>query len=270
MEDFSAPQFVGRYIVVDPRVCHGKPTFRGTRIMVADVLEQVAEGRDWETIVEGWHHSISEEAIAEALQLARQALEFHIRQSTLKEACDGETGLMSFESVMDKTKSVLQDFADNADKIMAELEPGRDSGLLEVMNRLAKRINTVENEADLIAVANIVHNLAIEIPCFPPDDVPPQHFRLENLKPAAHSNGFHHYIENYKASLKDVFNPCFKRIEQAWRDLPSVIPRVVSKGSKEPDWDLIKKLKDDPTWDDFFEEIERERDENLVWADETE
>jgi uncharacterized protein (DUF433 family) len=34
----------GRYIVADPKVCRGKPTFRGTRIMVADVQEQIAEG----------------------------------------------------------------------------------------------------------------------------------------------------------------------------------------------------------------------------------
>lgn len=39
----------GRYIVADPRICHGKPTFRGARIFVADVLEQVAEGLAWET-----------------------------------------------------------------------------------------------------------------------------------------------------------------------------------------------------------------------------
>ncbi len=42
---------LGRYIVADPRICHGKPTFRGTRIMVADVLEQVAEGMAWEAII---------------------------------------------------------------------------------------------------------------------------------------------------------------------------------------------------------------------------
>lgn len=41
-----------RYIVSDLDICHGKPTFRETRIMVADVLEQVAEGLDWETIIE--------------------------------------------------------------------------------------------------------------------------------------------------------------------------------------------------------------------------
>lgn len=33
---------LGRYIVADPEICHGEPTFRGTRILVSDILEQVA------------------------------------------------------------------------------------------------------------------------------------------------------------------------------------------------------------------------------------
>jgi len=49
----------GRYIVSDAEVCHGKPTFRGTRILVAEVLEQVAEGLAWETIIEEWRGSIT-------------------------------------------------------------------------------------------------------------------------------------------------------------------------------------------------------------------
>lgn len=66
-------KFVGRYIVTDPEICHGKPTFRGTRILVADVLEQVADGLAWETIIEEWRGSIGNEAIAEAFRLSRQA-----------------------------------------------------------------------------------------------------------------------------------------------------------------------------------------------------
>ncbi len=62
------PQLMGRYIVADPNICHGKPTFRGTRIMVWQVLEMVAEGKAWESIVEEWGGSITKEAIAEAVQ----------------------------------------------------------------------------------------------------------------------------------------------------------------------------------------------------------
>jgi uncharacterized protein (DUF433 family) len=60
---------LGRYIVADPKICHGKPTFRGTRVFVSDVLEQVASGMAWKSIIEEWHDSITKEAIAEAVQL---------------------------------------------------------------------------------------------------------------------------------------------------------------------------------------------------------
>jgi uncharacterized protein (DUF433 family) len=66
-----------RYIVADPKVCHGKPTFRGTRLLVSDVLELVASGMDWEEVVRECHGSISPPAIAEAIRFARQAMIEH-------------------------------------------------------------------------------------------------------------------------------------------------------------------------------------------------
>ena len=77
METAQTVKILGRFIVADPKVCHGQPTFRGTRIFVADVLDQVARGLDWETIIEEWHGSITHEAIAEAVHLAAQALLKH-------------------------------------------------------------------------------------------------------------------------------------------------------------------------------------------------
>ncbi len=78
MEETAQPQVLGRYMVADPDICHGKPTFRGTRILVADVLDQVAAGLAWETIIEEWRGSITQEAMAEAVRLARQTLLDHV------------------------------------------------------------------------------------------------------------------------------------------------------------------------------------------------
>jgi uncharacterized protein (DUF433 family) len=80
MEKTTQSHVLGRYIVADPEICHGKPTFRGTRILVADVLDQVAAGLAWETIIEEWRGSITQEAIAEAVRLARQALLEHVAE----------------------------------------------------------------------------------------------------------------------------------------------------------------------------------------------
>ena len=84
MSESEKPQLLGRYIVADPRICHGKPTFRGTRIMVWQVLEMVAEGKAWETIVEEWGGSITKEAIAEAVQLASKSFIEHAHEHALE------------------------------------------------------------------------------------------------------------------------------------------------------------------------------------------
>jgi uncharacterized protein (DUF433 family) len=67
----------GKYIVADPKICHGKLTFLGTRIFVKDVLELVASGMPWSKIIKECHGSISEEAIAEAVRLAGRAFMEH-------------------------------------------------------------------------------------------------------------------------------------------------------------------------------------------------
>ena len=64
------PVALGAHIVADPEVCHGRPTFKGTRVMVFQVLEQVACGTPWERIVWSWRGKVTMEAITEAVELA--------------------------------------------------------------------------------------------------------------------------------------------------------------------------------------------------------
>ncbi len=84
MKQETEAKLLGRYIVTDPKICHGKPTFRGTRIFVSDVLEMVAEGVVWETIIEQWHNSITQEAIAEAVKLSSEAFLRHTDEFVLE------------------------------------------------------------------------------------------------------------------------------------------------------------------------------------------
>ncbi len=64
------PVELGAHIVADPKVCHGRPTFKGTRVMVFQVLEQVACSTPWERIVWSWRGKVPMEAITEAVKLA--------------------------------------------------------------------------------------------------------------------------------------------------------------------------------------------------------
>ncbi len=64
----------GQYIVSDPEICGGEWTFKGTRLFVKDALDMLAKGYNWEQINYAFDGRVSQEAIAEAIALARQAL----------------------------------------------------------------------------------------------------------------------------------------------------------------------------------------------------
>ncbi len=76
----------GRYIVADPKICHGKITFAGTRVFVADALEMMAEGMDWDEILKQWPGKITKEALAEAVLLAGRAFLDHADEYALGRA----------------------------------------------------------------------------------------------------------------------------------------------------------------------------------------
>lgn len=75
-------KLLGRYIVADPAICHGKPTFLGTRIMVVQVLRQVAKGMSWDAIETEWRGDLTKEAIVEAVELAQRIFEDHASEYT--------------------------------------------------------------------------------------------------------------------------------------------------------------------------------------------
>ena len=62
-------------ITVDPRICHGKPCIKGTRIMVAVILDNLAEGTASEDIVAQYPPLVADDvraAISYAAALARE------------------------------------------------------------------------------------------------------------------------------------------------------------------------------------------------------
>ena len=61
-------------IEIDPRVCNGNPVVRGTRIPVAVILDHLAAGQSWESILEGFPE-LSREDIVAVLGFARQLVE---------------------------------------------------------------------------------------------------------------------------------------------------------------------------------------------------
>jgi uncharacterized protein (DUF433 family) len=65
---------IGKYLVVDTRVCDGRLIFRGSRIMVADAVELSDDGYSAEEISAQYQGIISPEAVEEALKFVRQGV----------------------------------------------------------------------------------------------------------------------------------------------------------------------------------------------------
>jgi len=56
---------LSQHIVADPLICHGKPTFKGTPIMVWQILDELAHGMTPAEIVKAWGGRLPRAAISE-------------------------------------------------------------------------------------------------------------------------------------------------------------------------------------------------------------
>ena len=60
-------------ISINPKVCHGKACIKDTRVMVSVILDNLAEGESYESIMEGYR--ITREDIQAALAFAADLAE---------------------------------------------------------------------------------------------------------------------------------------------------------------------------------------------------
>lgn len=65
---------INKYIVADPEICHGKLTFKGTRVMASLVLEMLEAGASYDEILDAYP-SLTRQHIRAALDFAAKAAE---------------------------------------------------------------------------------------------------------------------------------------------------------------------------------------------------
>ena len=61
-------------IIINPKICHGKPTIKGTRIMVANILSLLAGGYSLDQIRE-YYPELSVLDIKESIQYATKVIQ---------------------------------------------------------------------------------------------------------------------------------------------------------------------------------------------------
>ena len=60
---------IGKHLAADTRVCRGRLIFRGSRILVSDVLDLTRAGYTPEEVAQQYRGIISPEAVCEAVSL---------------------------------------------------------------------------------------------------------------------------------------------------------------------------------------------------------
>lgn len=62
-------------ITIDPSICHGKPVIKNTRVLVSNILSDLAAGKSQTEIISNYPQ-ISEEDIRAALQFGSELAKF--------------------------------------------------------------------------------------------------------------------------------------------------------------------------------------------------
>ncbi|MFZ5875232.1 MAG: DUF433 domain-containing protein [Nitrospirota bacterium] len=65
---------IGKYLATDTRVCGGRLIFKGSRILVSDIVDLATAGYTPNAISEEYRGLISPEAVREALSLLRRGV----------------------------------------------------------------------------------------------------------------------------------------------------------------------------------------------------
>jgi len=61
-------------IEINPKVCNGRPVIKGTRIPVSVILEQIAAGESWDTLLAGYPE-LTKKDLQAALLYAKASLD---------------------------------------------------------------------------------------------------------------------------------------------------------------------------------------------------
>ena len=62
-------------IEINPNICHGNPVIRNTRVLVSNILADLAQGQTYEAIIDNYPN-ITKEDISAALNFSSELMQF--------------------------------------------------------------------------------------------------------------------------------------------------------------------------------------------------
>lgn len=130
-------------MVADPEICHGKPMFLGTRIMVAQVLKQVSRGMPWDAITAEWRCAVTRDAIAEAVELASGPSNWSKSMSVSKRRYSKEEFARRGDALVESKVRPNLTMADEDKFVAIDIETGEyelDRNEMKAADRLRKQV----------------------------------------------------------------------------------------------------------------------------------
>ncbi len=64
-------------ISIDPRICHGKPVIKNTRVLVSNILADLADGQSTDQIIKDYPN-VNNEDIKAALEFGSELAQFEV------------------------------------------------------------------------------------------------------------------------------------------------------------------------------------------------
>lgn len=172
---------------------------------------------------------------------------------------------MNILEIMASSHRILDELNNQTDSVLARAELSTQQSFRGMSSYLAHQASLAEDDEDLLHIADILHDLASEVPGMLENGYKPGKFQEESLEPVLDPTTMHSFVQSEKECLQKSLDQAFEKLKQR---VPVPSPKVVRLTKNPQPWKWAGAFKDDPMWDEVMEEIERQRDLDWIGGEE--
>lgn len=172
---------------------------------------------------------------------------------------------MSIQEVIESSHTILKNLTNYPDEILAPLAHAKQIQVMQTVGELSEQALDIYDEASLLQVTKALHDLAADIPGMLHVNGHPRHL-FNNFNSIQSENGKGYFVQEQKFKLQKYLHESYIALKQA--TAPNYPPNLARPIKTITPWEWFGAFKHDPTWGLMFDEIERQRDMQLVGEDE--
>lgn len=170
---------------------------------------------------------------------------------------------MNIQEVMANSHRILDELNNHTLDVLARAEPSAQRSLRGMTGYLALQASIAEDEEDLVYIADVLHDLAADVPGMLENGYELGQLQSMTLKPVFSGQALHSFVCQQKEQLEKSLNHAHHKLNKLVTN-PDPPSNLVWTENTETPWEWAGVFKDDPTWDQLLEDIERQRDMHLI------